>query len=268
MPIASRLSANGNFQSGDYELDEINNNKFIIDGTNQKIYANTFNEIAINSSIASNRFTGTGARRLVGAWGGTNAENILTAGIIDPEGVSSSVAYIRSFSGASTQHVISVGISTFTPEATVSVFAKADTARYFNLTIDDSTSNGFYGVFDALTGNIVGTGVNVGTIIGSTAKYYGNGWWRFSVSGRINPAELFDRLSINILGTPTIGWFPSTAVPALDGIYMAFLQCEARTWLSTIKLDSNFPFTNSPMRLENTNNLFVESQFDEVSVIT
>jgi hypothetical protein len=268
MPIASRLSANGNFQSGDFQLDEINNSKFIIDGTNQKIYANTFDEIAINSSIASNRLTGTGARSLVGAWGGTNAENILSAGIINPEGVSGSVAYVRSTSSASAAHVISVGIGTFSPEATVSVFAKADTARYFNLTIDDSTSNGFYGTFDALTGNIVGTGINVGTIIGSTAKYYGNGWWRFSVSGRINPAELFDRLSINILGTPTVGWFPSTAVTVLSGIYFAFLQIEARTWLSTIKLDSNFPFTNTSIRLENTNNLFVGSQFDEVSVIT
>ena len=268
MPTVSRLSANGNFQIGDFELDEINNNKFIIDGTNLKIYANTFNEVAINSSIASNRVTSTAARSLAGLSTGTNAQNIQTAGIIGPEGISTTVAYIRSTSSTSALHAIVAGIGTFTPEATVSVFAKADTVRYFNLTIDDSVNDGFYGTFDALTGNIIGTGVNIGTIIGSTAKYYGNGWWRFSVSGRIDPSQLFDRFSINILATPTSNWYPSTAVPVGDGIYLAFLQIEARTWLSTIKLDSNFPFTNSPMRLENTNNLFVGFQFDEVNVIT
>ena len=207
-------------------------------------------------------------------WDAFNNADQSNFNIIDPQNVTRYVPYIKSeLSSPSAIHAMQKGVFINNEEGTASIFAKADTVRYFNLTLDDTGSNGFFGTFDALTGNIIGTGVNVGTVIGATSKYYGNGWWRFSISGKINPATTLSRFSINILGTATNGWFPSTTITFGLGMYFTFLQLEKKPWPSTLVLDDspvsyNIPFSNTPMRLESTNELFVNSEFDEVTVIT
>ena len=273
MPIVSRLLANGNFQTGDFQLDEINNNKFQLDNVNQKIYANTFDEVTINSSLVSTIYSADVSKFFDWIWDAYTNANQSNFNIINPQNVTQSVPYIFSDTSLSAIHAMQKSVFINNKEGTASIFAKADTVRYFNLTLDDAGSNGFFGTFDALTGNIIGTGVNVGTVIGATSKYYGNGWWRFSISGKINPATNLSRFSINILGTATNGWFPSTIITSGLGMYFTFLQLERRPWPSTLVLNDlpfsyNIPFSNTPMRLESTNELFVNSEFDEVTVIT
>jgi hypothetical protein len=271
-PYAGRLYNDGTFMSGDSEFDEINsNNKFSISKLNNKIYANTFDEITINSSLGYNVFAPAVSDDLSGFTPTQTNVNSTTPSVLGPLGTTANVRYF--YSTSNTAGVLHSWQNTVTSPgsskvATVSIFAKFDTTvRYFNLTFDDGSNDGFYGTFDVLTGDIIGTGVNVGTIFGATSKYYGNGWWRFSVSGGINPSASFSRFSINILGSAINTWYPATQIDVNQGIFFAYLQLESRPFLSTLELDGRVPFANVPMRLETTNELFVENELDEVNVL-
>lgn len=265
-PYGGRLYNDGTFMSGDSEFDEVNsNNKFSISKLDNKIYANTFDEVTINSDIARNLFSATSSTNGP-TWGALINVNATTGSIVDPIGQTRAVPYISSNNASSVIHspqaIIGAGTSN---RATASVFAKADTVRYFNITVDNGSSNGFFATFDALQGVIIGTGENGGVFVDATSKYYGNGWWRFSVSG-YGP-DILDRFSINILGTATNAWFPSTTIPLSNGLYFTFFQFEPHLTLTPLILGSVVPFANVPMRLETTNELFVENELDEINLL-
>lgn len=265
--VAARLLANGTFRTGSYELDEINGTVFSIDTNNQKVYANTFDEVTQNSSIGYNYYSSTTSRDM-GMWVDSSGCSQTTKGtILNPLGELVTVPYFQSTVGTNTPHWIADGVFVGTA-ASLSIFAKADTVRYFALILDNQADAGFFVVCDALTGNILrGQNNSTTTVIDIESKYYGNGWWRFSVSGKIRPDSSLDRLSINLLASFVSSWYTSSVITIGNGLWLTFLQLEERPFTSTLKLDSQTPFGNTPMRLESTNELFVRNQFDEVNVV-
>jgi hypothetical protein len=270
---------------GDLEIDEINTSNNIIRISNSKIAVEVFDEVSMNSSLANNTLAETHSRA---GPANTISGLILTKeSIVGPFGTTETLLKISSNQNTNAAHYHLSLIGFLKYEGTFSIFAKAAEARFFNLTCDDSGSGGFYAVFDALTGQVVSRHVNVGTNLGATADYYGNGWWRFSVSGRIADttatgaaAGELSRFAVNLLGKYTDnGWYDPNTVPLGDGLYIAYWQVEPNTFVSALKLDTKIPFANLAMRLEKSNTtnttfivdrnttLFVGSEFDEVNTI-
>jgi len=283
MPIVSRLSANGKFMTGDLVIDEINTSNNVLRVSGSSVAVEVFDEVSMNPSLASNLYSASESQT------GPTTSDVGASGpdilMIGPFGVEISVQKVSSTTALNSFHVLQD--FNFTPEkkATFSVFAKANELRYFSLTCDDQGQGGFYSVFDALTGQVVYRGVNTGTNIASTSTYYGNGWWRFSVSGSLPPTNPnvteLSRFSVNLLANSTdISWYDGSVIPIGYGLFLCYYQLETNTFASTLKLGTQTPFANLAMRLETANNstntafivdrsttLFVGSEFDEVNTI-
>ena len=279
MPIVSRLSANGKFMTGDLIIDEINTSNNVLRVSESNIAVEVFDEVSMNPALAENIYTESNSR------GGPSTTNQgadkNTESIVGPFGTTESLSKVASTSALNTFHVVFDIDSSIQYEGTFSVFAKANELRYFSLTCDDQLADGFYAIFDAISGQVVYRGVNVGTNIAATSTYHGNGWWRFSVTGKIDTSggEL-SRFSVNLLADPvSTGWYDATVIPIGYGLYIAYWQVEDNLFPSTLKLGTQTPFANLAMRLEtaNTTNttfivdrsttLLVGSEFDEVNTI-
>ena len=280
MPTVSRLSANGKFMIGNLEIDEITTSNNTIRISESKMAVEIFDEVSMNPRLASNILTETQSRETPTV--SQSGALITLESIVGPFGTTELLPKIASSSSFNGWHyAIYLGGSSIDYESTFSVFAKAAEARYFSLTCDDGSAQGFYAVFDALSGQVVSRNINAGTNIGATSTYHGNGWWRFSVSGRlVTQTNNFARFSVNLVANYTdTDWYAQSIVPSGNGLYIAYWQIEPNTFASTLKLGSQTPFANPAMRLEtaNTTNttfivdrsttLLVGSEFDEVNTI-
>jgi len=279
MPIVSRLSANGKFMTGDLVIDEINTSNNVLRVSGSSVAVEVFDEVSMNRSLANNLYSASESQT------GPATSDIGASGsdelMIGPFGVEILVQKVSSTTALSNFHVLQDFNTTPEKTCTFSVFAKANELRYFSLTCDDQGSDGFYAVFDTITGQVVYRGVNVGTNIAATSTNHGNGWWRFSVSGKIDDAGSdLSRFSVNLLANNTdISWYDPSVIPIGYGLFLCYYQLETNTFASTLKLGSQTPFANLAMRLEtaNTTNttfivdrsttLFVGSEFDEVNTI-
>lgn len=278
MPIESRLFANGKFMLGNLNLNETNpvNRRLRIDAVNaSNVSVQTFDEVSMNIRLANNIIANTNAVQL-----GPTTSNIgatsTTVSAVSPFGVVENVSYVSSTTSLNSFHVLQY-ISTFgSTEGTFSVFAKADTVRFFSLTMDDQASGGFWAVFDALTGSVVYRAPNGGVIHTAKTTYYGNGWWRCSISGESSGGTL-SRRSVNLLSSNlNTLWYDQTTIPSGNGLYIAYWQVEYNTFVSTLRYGTQTPFANNTaMRIESSNSssntvdtiLYVGSEFDEVNII-
>jgi len=279
MPIVSRLSANGKFMTGDLVIDEINTSNNVLRVSESNIAVEVFDEVSMNPALAKNIYSESTSREgpsTTNQGAGKNTESI-----VGPFGTTEFLSKVASTIATNSFHVVFDVDTSLQYQGTFSVFAKANELRYFSLTCDDQFSDGFFAIFDAISGQVVYRGVNVGTNIAATSTYHGNGWWRFSVTGKIDTSggEL-SRFSVNLLADPfSTGWYDATVIPIGYGLYIAYWQIEDNLFPSTLKLGTQTPFANLAMRLEtaNTTNttfivdrsttLLVGSEFDEVNVI-
>jgi len=279
MPIVSRLSANGKFMTGDLEIDEINTSNNILRVSGSSVAVEVFDEVSMNPALAKNIYSESTSRETpstTNQGAGKNQESI-----VGPFGTTEFLTKVASTTALNNFHVIFDVDTSLQYQGTFSVFAKANELRYFSLTCDDQYSDGFYAVFDTISGQVVYRGVNVGTNIAATSTYHGNGWWRFSVTGKIDTSGLeLSRFSVNLLANSTdTAWYDASVIPIGYGLYIAYWQVEDNLFASTLKLGSQTPFANLAMRLEtaNTTNttfivdrsttLLVGSEFDEVNTI-
>ncbi len=143
----------------------------------------------------------------------TAPDNTVTAGsLIESATTDIHVAYQDIAGSASAQY-------------TQSIFAKANTRSYVQLSIGDGGPNNVSAVFNLSAGTIVSTAIGgTGSGVSASIKSYPNGWHRISVTGVPAAAGNNVRQHIYIL-SPTLQG--SYAGDGVSGIYLWGAQLEA-----------------------------------------